>query len=102
MNVGVFEPDPDELDKIGGMYPDRHAAFVDRPVVNISDPDAGDAKPVLVGIERAECFAESLAEAIAGIRPHGDVDTDLLAAGIETHRVVCRGKDYALHACPVG
>ena len=47
-------------------------------VADIADAQAGHAQAVLVGIERAERFAERLAHAVAAVRAHRHVDADAL------------------------
>src|SRR5258706_9160042 len=52
MDVGMIEPDPAQLHQVFWLEPDRKPAMIQRLVAEISDPDARDAEPVLVGIER--------------------------------------------------
>src|SRR6516162_3804477 len=55
---------------------------------------------MLIGIERTQSLAEGLADAIARIGSHCDVDANVLVARVEAHRVVGRGKHDALDALP--
>ena len=73
-------------------------AVIERHLAEIADPQAGDAKPVLVGIERADRFAEHLADAVAAVGARGDVGADPVMARIEADRMVGRGEHHALDA----
>ena len=73
-------------------------AVIERHLAEIADPQAGDAKPVLVGIERADRLAEHLADAVAAVGARGDVGADPVMARIEADRVVRRGEHHALDA----
>jgi hypothetical protein len=88
VNVGMVEPDAAELHQVLRLQPDRKPAMVERHLAEIADPDAGDAEPVLVGIERADRFAEHLADAIAAVRTRRDVGADAVMARIEADRMV--------------
>src|SRR5471030_2600801 len=48
-DVGMLEPDLEELHQILGRDPDRQAPHVERRRPDIADPQAGDADAVLVG-----------------------------------------------------
>ena len=69
VQLGMFEADADELNQVLGLDPDRQAALVNRPVVDVADADRQHPQTELVGIERAERLAEHLAYGIARIRP---------------------------------
>ena len=94
----MVEPDPEELHEVARRDPDRQATHVERPRADIADAQAGHADPVLVGIERAQCLAEHLADAVAAVGTHGQVGADALLARIEADRMVGRSEDHALHA----
>ena len=79
----MIEPDPAQLHQIFRLEPDRQPAVIQRLVAEIADPQAGDPKPVLVGIERADRLAEHLADAVAAVRPRRDVGSDPVMARIE-------------------
>src|SRR4029453_1287099 len=98
MDTGMIEPDAAELHQIFRLQPDRQAAMVERHLAEIADPDAGHAEPMLVGIERADRFAEHLADAIAAVGARGDVGADPVMARIEADRMVRRGEPHALDA----
>src|SRR5262249_50951218 len=87
-NVGMLKSNADKLNKVFRLDPDRQSSLVERPVIHIADTDAGHAQPMLVCIERTDCFAKSLAHSIATVRPHGDIDANLLVARIKSDRVV--------------
>src|SRR6478609_6365100 len=53
---------------------------------------------MLVGIERADRFAEHLADPIAAVRPRGHVRTDSVITRIEAYRMVRRREHHALDA----
>ena len=76
----MLEPDADELHQVVRLEPDRQPPLVERRVADIADAQAGDAQAVLVGIERAERLAEGLADAVAAVRAHRDVDADAFCA----------------------
>jgi hypothetical protein len=61
---------------------------IQRRLAEISDPQAGDAEAVLVGIERADCLAEHLADAVAAVGARRHVGADAVMARIEAHGVV--------------
>src|SRR4051794_9221608 len=102
MDVGMFEPDAAELDQILGLQPDRQPAPVERLVAEIADAEAGHLQPVLVGVERAERFAEHLADAVAAVGTWLHVIVDLAMARIKTDRMVRRSEDNALDALATG
>src|SRR5205085_8458788 len=81
--VRVLEADADQLDEVFRLHPDRQPALVERLVAEVADPQAQYAQPVLVGVERAQRLAEGLADAIAGVWPHGDIDADVVVARVE-------------------
>src|SRR5580704_242936 len=87
MDVGVIEPDPTELHQVFRLEPDRQPSMIERLVAEIADPNAGDLHAVLVGIERADRFAESLADAVAAVGPRSHVGADPVMPGIEADRV---------------
>src|SRR5580692_7680346 len=91
----MVEADADELHQVFRADPDGEPAQIDRGVGEIADADAGYAQAVLIGIERADRFAESLADAVARIRAHRLVGADLALPRIEADRVVRRGEDDA-------
>src|SRR6202035_1750490 len=94
--VRVLQPDADELHQILRADPDGEPAQIDRRVGEVADADAGHPQAVLIGIERAERFAEGFADAVARIRTHRLVGADLALPRIEADRVVRRGEDNAL------
>jgi hypothetical protein len=53
LNVGMLEADADELHEVLGLEPDREPPVIERGIAEVADAQAGDAQPVLVGIERA-------------------------------------------------
>jgi hypothetical protein len=57
---------------------------------------------VLVGVKRAQRFAERLADAIAGIRPDRRISPDPASAWIKADGVIGRGEHDALDAMPTG
>src|SRR6202041_1760239 len=69
---------------------------IDRRVGEIADANAGHPQTVLIGIERADRFAEGLADTVTRIRAHRLVGADLALPRIEADRVVRRGEDDAL------
>jgi hypothetical protein len=97
----VLEADVDELHQVLRREPDREPAAVDGRIAEVADADAGDAQPVLEGVERGERLAEGLADAIAGIRAHRIVDANAALARIETDGVVRGGEHDPLHAVAV-
>src|SRR5262245_52040004 len=96
--VRVLEANADELGKILSTEPDRQPALVDGRVAHIADPETQHAQAVLVGIERAQRLAEGLADAVARIRAHRDIDANAMVAGVEPDGVVGGGEHDALHA----
>src|SRR5262245_1350921 len=102
MDVGMFEPDAAELREVFRLEPDRQTAVIERHLAEIADADAGHLQAVLVGIERAHRLAEHLADAIAAVRPRGDIRADAVVPRIETDRMVGGSKDHALDALAVG
>ena len=54
---------------------------------------------MLVGIERAERFAERLAHAVAAVRAYRHIDANALLAGIESDGVIGGCKHHALDTC---
>src|SRR5262245_32108060 len=82
-DAGVLEADADELYQVLWLDPDRQPALVDRRVSDIADADAGDAQPVLVGVEGAQRLAERLAHAVARVWPHRGARADATVARIE-------------------
>src|SRR5438093_1047321 len=72
--------------------------MIERHLAEIADPDAGDAEPVLVGVERADRLAEHLADAVAAVRARGDVGADPVMARIEADSMVRRSEYHTLHA----
>src|SRR5258708_2339048 len=72
--------------------------MIERLVAEIADPDAGDAEPVLVGIERAHRFPEHLADAVTAVGPRRHIGSYPVMAWIETHRMVRGRKHDALDA----
>src|SRR5450755_856637 len=100
MDVGALEADPAQLHQILGLQPHRQPAVIERLVAEIPDTDAGDLQPVLVGIERTDRFAEHLADAVAAIRPRGDIGADPVMARIKSHSVVRGGENHPLDALP--
>src|SRR6185436_18256263 len=70
--------------------------MIERHLAEIADPDAGDTKPVLVGIERADRFAEHLADTITAVGARGDVGANPVMARIEADRMVGRGEHDTL------
>ena len=97
-DVGMLEPDADQLHDVLGRDPDRQPPHVERTRPDIADPEAGHDHAVLVGIERAQRLAERLADAVAAVGPHREVGADLALARIEADGVVGRGEDHALDA----
>jgi hypothetical protein len=96
--VGVLQADAHQLGQVLRRYPDRQTALVERLVADVADPEAEHAQAVLVGIERAQRLAERLAHAIAGVGAHGDVDADVVKAGVEADGMIGGGEDHALDA----
>src|SRR6202035_3274361 len=88
VDVGMIEPDAAQLHQVFRLQPDREPAVVERLVAEITDPDAGDFHSMLVGIERADRFAEHLADAVAAVGPRRHVGADPVMARIEAHRMV--------------
>src|ERR1700726_1003660 len=88
MDVGVVEPDPAQLYQIFRLQPDREAAVVQRLLAEIADPDAGDFHSMLVGVKRADRFAEHLADAVAAVGPRRHVGPDPVITRIKSHRMV--------------
>src|SRR5882672_1919495 len=88
MDSGMIEPDPAELHQVFRLQPDREPAMIQRLVAEIADAKAGDAEPMLVGIERAHRLAEHLADAVAAVGARGHVGADPVMAWIEAHRMV--------------
>src|ERR1700731_1415700 len=72
MDIGMVEPDPAQLYQILRLQPDRETTMIERLVAEIADPDARHFQSVLVGIERTDCFAEPLADAIAAVGARRD------------------------------
>src|SRR5665213_3622466 len=72
--------------------------MVERLVAEIADPDAGDAKAMFVGVERADRLAEHLADAIAAVWPRLHVGSDPVMPRVETDRMVRRCEHHALDA----
>ena len=97
-DVGMLEPDPDELGIVARADPDRQPALVDRLRPEIADARAQHADPVLVGIEAGERLAKGFADPVAAVGPRHDPVVDLLGARIEADRVVAGGEDDALDA----
>ena len=62
--------------------------MIQRLVAEIADADAGDAKPVLVGIERAYGFAEHLADAVTAVGARRHIGADPVMARVEADRMV--------------
>src|SRR2546423_4952189 len=98
--IRMLEADTDQLGKVLGTDPDRQPALVERPVTDVADAEAEHPQPMLVGVERPQRLAEGLADAIARIRPHGDVDADVVVTRVEADRMVGRGEDDALDTFP--
>ena len=94
----MIEPDPAELHQVFRLQPDRQPAVIQRLVAEIADADTGDGKAMLVGIERPHRLAEHLADAVAAVRPRGDIGADPVMAGVEADRMVRRGEHHALDA----
>src|SRR5688572_24150336 len=82
-DVGMLEPDADQLQQVVRLQPDRGQAQVGRLVADIADAQAQHLEPELVGIERAERFTERLADTVARVRQRGDINADALVARIE-------------------
>src|SRR3954454_3886395 len=53
---------------------------------------------MLVGIKRADRLAKHLADAVAAVRPRGDIGAGAMMTRVETNRVVGRGEDHTLDA----
>src|SRR6266481_8664045 len=94
----MFQPDADQLHDIFRRDPDRQPPHIERTRPDIADAEAGYDHAVLVGIERAQCLAERLADAVAAVGPHREVGADLAPAWIKADGVVGRGEDHALDA----
>src|SRR5262249_53763734 len=62
MDVWMFKPDPAELHQVFRFEPDRESPVIDWLVAEIADAQTGHLDAVLVGIKRADSFAESLAD----------------------------------------
>ncbi len=88
MDIGMIKPDPAQLHQVFRLQPDRQPSMIERLVAEIADPKARHAKPVLVGIERAERLAECLADAIAAVGPRRHIGADAVMPRIEADRVV--------------
>src|SRR5581483_3254988 len=101
-DVGMLEPNAQELNQVLRLEPDRQPAFVDGSVADIADAQAGDAEAVFVGIIGAERLTEGLADTIAAVRTHRDVDADFLVAWIEADGVVRGSKHHAPDAAAIG
>ena len=101
-DMGVLQPDADKRHQVLGLEPNRQPPPVGRRVADIADPQTGDAYPVLLGIERAERFAERLADAVAAVRAHRHIDADALVARIEADGVIGGGEYHALDAGAAG
>src|SRR6516162_5435587 len=97
-DVGMLEPDANELSVIPRADPDRQPAFVDRLLAEIADTRAQHPDPEFLGIEAGERFAKGLADAIAAVRPWHDTVIDLLRTGIKADSMVAGGEHDALHA----
>src|SRR6266481_2735768 len=89
----MIEPDPAQLNQVLRLEPDRQPPMIQRPVAEIADPQACDLEPVLVGIERAERFAERLADAITAVRPRRHIGADPVMPGIEADRIAAEMQD---------
>src|SRR6266404_194227 len=98
VNIGMIEPDAAELHQVLRLQPDRQAAVVKRHLAEITDPDTGHPKPVLVGIECPDRFPEHLADAVAAVRARGDVGADAVMSRVEADRMIGRGEHHALDA----
>ena len=57
---------------------------------------------MFLGIERAERFAERLADAVTAVRAHRHIDADALVARIEADGVIGGGEYHALDAGAAG
>src|ERR1700746_884352 len=100
MDVGMLEADAAELHHVLGLEPDREPAVIERLVAEIADAQAGHLDAVLVGIERAGCFAKGLAHAVVAVRPRRHIGADSMIARIEANRMVRRREHHALDALP--
>src|ERR1700710_646954 len=72
--------------------------MVERRIAEIADAYTGHAKAILVGIKRADGFAEHLADAVAAVGTSGDVGADAVVPRIEADRMVRGGEHHALDA----
>src|SRR5215470_129561 len=61
-DIGMLEPDADQLQEIFRLEPDRQSPLVSGPIGDVADADRGRAQAMLVGIERRERLAEGLAD----------------------------------------
>src|SRR4051794_24221156 len=98
MDVGMLEPDPAELHEVFRLEPDREPTVIQRLFAEIADPNARHLEPVLVGVERAYCLAEHLADAVAAVRPRRHLGAYAVITRVETNCMVRRGKHHPLHA----
>src|SRR5262252_7820953 len=82
-DVRVLEADAHQLRKVLRLHPDGEAALIDRSVGDIAYAQTGDAQAVLISIKRANRLSECLADAVARVRTHRDLDPDPTPARIE-------------------
>src|SRR5262249_41275659 len=97
-DVGVLEPDANELRVVARADPNRQPAFVDGFRSEVADARAQDADPVLVGIKAGERLAKGLADTVAAVRPRHGAVVDLLRARVKADRVIARREYNAFYA----
>jgi len=97
-DIGVFEPDANQLHQVARADPDGESPAIHRPFRRIADADAENLGAVFVRVESAHALAEDLAETVARIGPDRRIDTDRLRARVEAHRMIAGREDDALDA----
>ena len=98
LDLRMVDADRYQLRDVARADPDREAALVERLRIHVADPDRQHFEPVLVGVERAERFAERLGHAVAAVRPGLREMVDRLVAAVIPDRVVGRREHDSFHA----
>src|SRR5262249_62381742 len=101
-DLGFPSCDGTTLHGASRLEPVRWPPLVDRLVVHVADGDAVYFQAVLVGIKRAECLSEGLADAVTAVRPQGYVHADFFAARVKSDGMIGGCEYDTLHARPVG
>ncbi len=96
MDVGVFEPDANQLRVVARADPDRQPPAVDRLCPEIADAGAQKTDAVLVGVKAGERFRECFRDTVAAVGARHDPVIDRLAARIKADRVIRGRHDDAL------